>query len=416
MKSASDTSPSRFVAFDLHKHYVVVAAVNRDQAVVLKPRRLAMSELAAWAKAHRLPTDQVVLEATGNAWTVHDLLAPLVQRCVVADARQVKWIASAAVKTDRQDVLRLVKLLAAHLIPEVWVPPQPVRELRALMAHRRALVRTQTRVKNCLQSLLHRFALQPPQGEVFAEKNHPWWQDLPLSPSEHLRLHHDLRTLEHLQQQLAEVEAELARLSNLAPWKDFVPFLVQLPDFGLITAMTVLAAIGDIARFESAKKLVGYAGLGAGIHDSGETHQEKGITKSGRRDLRTVLVEAAWSAVETHPYWKREFQRLLRHKHKNQAIVAIARRLLVAVWHVLTERAADKNAVPKMVAPKLMRWSWELTPEQRGGLTTRQFVRYGLMRLRLGQDLSGFTYGGMPRGLASVEEILARFPELAEAA
>ncbi|MEW6718677.1 MAG: transposase, partial [Chloroflexota bacterium] len=145
MNSIADATPSsRFVAFDLHKHYVVVAAVNRNQEVVLKPRRLAIGELAAWARTNLRPTDQVVIEATSSAWAVHDLLAPLVTRCVVADARQVKWIANAAVKTDKLDVLRLAKLLAAGLIPAVWVPPMPVRELRALIAHRTGLVRAQT--------------------------------------------------------------------------------------------------------------------------------------------------------------------------------------------------------------------------------------------------------------------------------
>lgn len=86
----------------------------------------------------------------------------------------------------------------------------------------------------------------------------------------------------------------------------------------------------------------------------------------------------------------------------------------MVIWHVLTERAADHHADPVMVACKLMRWSWKLTEEQRGGLTSRQFVRYGLLRLRLGNDLTTFTYGGMPRRLASVEEMLARFPDLAE--
>jgi len=75
---------------------------------------------------------------------------------------------------------------------------------------------------------------------------------------------------------------------------------------------------------------------------------------------------------------------------------------------------ADHHADPVLAAGKLMRWSWPLTEEQRGGLTSRQFVRYGLLRLRLGRDLTRFTYGGMPRGLASVEEMLARFPDLAE--
>ena len=74
--------------------------------------------------------------------------------------------------------------------------------------------------------------------------------------------------------------------------------------------MSVLAAIGDITRFPSAKHLVGYSGLGASIHDSGETHRSGRITKEGRSDLRGVMVEAAWVAVEHHPHWKAQFERL----------------------------------------------------------------------------------------------------------
>jgi hypothetical protein len=180
--------------------------------------------------------------------------------------------------------------------------------------------------------------------------------------------------------------------------------------------MTVLAAIGDITRFPSAKELVGYSGLGAGIHDSGLTHQGKGITKQGRRELRKALVEAAWVAVNMHPYWKAQFAHLTRRKPKNQAVVAIARKLLIAVWHVLTERAADKNAIPAMVAFKLMVWSWKLSDQERGGLTSRQFIRYHLMRLKLGEDLPYLTTGkDTQRAIASPEEVLALKPELASA-
>jgi len=113
--------------------------------------------------------------------------------------------------------------------------------------------------------------------------------------------------------------------------------------------------------------------------ESGESRQDGHISKQGRRELRRVLIEAAWSAVNTHPYWKREFTRLCRHKPEGVVIVAIARKLLVAIWHVLTERAADCHTEPAMVTSKA-RWSWQLTPEQCGGLTSRQFVRYGLLR------------------------------------
>ena len=136
--------------------------------------------------------------------------------------------------------------------------------------------------------------------------------------------------------------------------------------------------------------------------------------------MRRVLVEAAWSAVTTHPYWKAEFERLTRRKHPNQAIVAVARRLLVAVWHVLTERAADVHAEPEMVAfpqrgpaGKLMIWSWKLSDAERGGLTSRQFIRYHLMRLKLGDALTHITTGKSTRRLiAPPEEVLALRPEL----
>jgi hypothetical protein len=236
---------------------------------------------------------------------------------------------------------------------------------------------------------------------------------LNLSSSERLRVLQDLATLDHVQQQLVELGAELHRLSTTRPWEEQVPYLVQLPGFGLLTAMTVLSAIGDITRFPTDKRLVGYAGLGAGVHDSGQTHGDHGITKQGRRDLRRVLVEAAWSAVTTHPYWKAEFERLTRRKHPNQAIVAVARKLLVAVWHVLTERAADCHAQPEMVAFKLMVWSWKLDDAERDGLTSRQFIRYHLLRLKLGDALTHITTGkNTKRLIALPEEVLALRPEL----
>ncbi len=407
---------TRYLGVDLHKHYLVIGGVNVHQDVVLAPRRVDLEVWEAWAKQHLRKTDVLVVEATGNTWVFYDSVVDLVARVEVANAGKLPWIGQTKVKTDKQDVMKLARLCAAGLIPQVWVPPQPVRELRMLFSHRRRLVKVSTLVKNRLQSLLHRQQLAAPPGEAFSQANRTWWEQLDVSATERLHIKHDLATLQQVQEQLAEVEAELNRLSTSKPWASAMPYLMQLPGLGLITALTVLAAIGDVTRFESSKQLVGYAGLGASVHDSGQTHRTGQITKTGRRDLRHVLVEAAWAAVEHHPYWKAQFMRLARRMDENKAVVAIARRLLVAIWHVLTERAADKHAEPEMVATKLMRWSWELTDEQRGGLTTRQFIRFHLMRLQLGEDLTHFHYGNMPRRVASVEELLAARPELRSAA
>ena len=94
--------------------------------------------------------------------------------------------------------------------------------------------------------------------------------------------------------------------------------------------------------------------------------------------------------------------------------MAIARKLLIVVWHVLMSRSADQRADAEQVGFKLMVWSWKLTDEQRGGLSSRQFIRAHLLRLRIGDELTHINRGGTRRPLASVEEVLELLPELRE--
>jgi transposase len=400
----------RYIAIDAHKHYVMVGGMNALQEMVLPTRRVEMENYPKWAKANLRPGDAVVIEATTNTWTLYDVTLPCVSKVVVAHPLEVKQIANARVKTDKHDVNCLARLLVADLVPEVWVPPVEVRELRTLIAHRRRLVKMRTMTHTRLHSVVHRNNLLPPEGGFFADKNRSWWESLSLSPVEKLQTSQNLAMLDRLESLIAEVDQELARLSTSSPWSEQAPYLLQLPGFGLINAMTILSAIGDITRFPTSKKLVGYAGLGGSVHDSGQSHFTGPITKQGRKELRWALVEAAWIAVEHHPFWKQEFHKLNHHMKTTKAIVAIARRLLVAIWHVMSERIADRKADPEMVAFKLMKWSWQLNDLLRGGLTTRQFVRYQLMQLKLGENLTHIKRTH-PISLASIEEILALKPE-----
>ena len=411
------------MGIDLHKHYLVIGGVNAKQEVVLPPRRIELDDWPKWAKTHLRPTDVVVVEATTNAWDFYDVTSPLVQRVSVANAAKIALIARTRTKTDNKDVMVLARLLAAGLIPEVWVPPLEVRELRPLISHRRRVVGARTSLKNRLQSVLHRHHLVLLSGDPFSAIHRAWWDTLPVSPTERLQLKHDLATVAQLDTQIAEIEDELRRLSCVAPWAAPVTYLMQLPGIALITAMTGLSAIGDIRRFPHAKELVGYSGLGASVHDSGQTHRTGHITKQGRKELRTVLVEAMWRTVECSDHWRVEFERLTRRLPPNTASVALARKLLVVIWHVLTEQAADTHANADLVAFKFMVWSWKLTNDQRGGLTTRQacpersrrVVRYQLMRLKMGDHLTHVVRGGARHLIAPAEEVLALKPELATA-
>jgi transposase len=249
--STTDTTlqVSRYVALDVHRHYLMVGAVDQRQQVVLTPRRFGFESFATWAATHLSESDAVVLEATANAWLLYDQLEPRVASVTVAHPLAVKLISAARVKTDARDTIKLARLLAANLIPSVWVPPLVVRELRALIAHRKRLVKQRTQARNRLHGVLQRHNLSPPQGKTFAAKTRSWWLALPLSASESLRVRQDLTLLEALDPLIAEVEAQLGQLSTSEQWNKQVPLLLQLPGLGMLSAMTILAAIGEISRF-----------------------------------------------------------------------------------------------------------------------------------------------------------------------
>ncbi len=397
----------RFIGLDVHKRSVTVAAVDAQQTVVLRPRRFSLATFEDWAHKHLLATDVVALEATTNAWYFVDLLQPLVATVTVAHPAKTKHITAARVKNDARDAFKLAQLLAANLLPTVWIPPADVRELRALITHRKRLVHQRTQARNRLQSVLHRHNLVPPAGKLFAPSHRAWWTALALSPSETLRVQQDLALLDYVEHLVNEVEAELARLSATAPWVTQMPFVVQLPGFGGLTAITVLAAIGDITRFPSAKKLVGYSGLGTWIADSGDTHRSGRITKEGRRELRAVVIEAAWVAVEHHPHWQAQFARLAVRIGKPKAIVAIARKLLVAVWYVLTHRQVDCHADVDAVARKLMNWATRYRLARRCGMRRGAFVRRQLDQLGIGMDLDSVLFASHRTPLPPSGHLLA---------
>ena len=137
MKAETEAIPiERYIAIDIHKHYVMIGGMNSQREWVLRTRKVRMSRFPEWVQKNLKPTDAVVIESTSNAWEIYDLIAPLVGKVVVANPLKVGQIAGAKVKTDRLDVERLLILLIADIVPEVWVPPHHVRDLRSLISHR----------------------------------------------------------------------------------------------------------------------------------------------------------------------------------------------------------------------------------------------------------------------------------------
>lgn len=407
--SPSAPTPTRFIGLDIHKLYFVATGVNALMEVVLGPVRVPNGQLHEWIAKHLTRQDAVVVEMTTNTYTFYDALLPTVQSVTVVHPPHVALIVRAQVKTDEKDALALARLHAAGLLESIWIPPQAVRDLRALIAQRYKMVRLATLAKNRLQNVLHRHHFDPPPGSQPCHPKHrAWWLALPVNGSEKLNVTCDWETVEFAEKQKKQLEDEIAKAAAADPR---TPLLVQLPGLSVIGAMTVLAAIGDIHRFPTPAHLVGYAGLGARVHASGERYQTGRITKAGRKDLRYILVEAAQHACKVHPKWKAVFAHLEPHVGRSKAIVAIARKMLIVVWHLLAEETADRYSSPEQVACAFFAFFYKVGARNMpAGARALTYTRQQLDRLRIGRELQSLRWG-RKRYKLPPSELVAETPQ-----
>jgi transposase len=385
-------SPTRFIGLDIHKAYFVAVGVDAQKQVIFGPQTVPNIQLDAWAAKHLLPSDAVVVEMTVNTYLFHDVIAPRVHSFIAVHPPNVTLVTGVKVKTDKKAALTLAQLHAVGMLEGVWIPPEAVRSLRAVIAQREKMVRLSTQAKNRLSSLLHRRHLVfSGEGSQYAPEQKEWWLALPLPALEKRIVESDLDTLEFARRQIESIEQDLKRE---AAKDDRVPLLAQMPGVNVLTALTILAAIGTIERFEDAKHLVGYAGLGTSVHDSGQVHQNGRITKAGRKDLRRAMVNAANVAVQHHPFWKKEFARLEVRLGRSKAIVAIARKLLVAVWHILTFEAVDRHADERSVAASFINLAYKMGVKNLpNGISAKTFARQQMDRLEIGAGMTAVPWG-----------------------
>jgi len=244
MKKGQDTRGyERYLALDIHREYILVGGWNEKKEWVLTPRRVSIEKFPEWAKKNIRQGDIVVLETTTNVWTIYDIVAPLASWVLVANATEVWELAGARVKTDKEDIKRLLKLLVGGIVPEVWVPPMEVRELRAFISYRGRLVKTSAMIRNRLQSLLHKHNLKLSETGLLDQV---WWEaQKDISSLEKMQIRQELSLLQEVEKLKTAVDEELQRQSIGPVWGKAALRLMQLPGVGYIVAMTVLSAIGD---------------------------------------------------------------------------------------------------------------------------------------------------------------------------
>ena len=324
----------RVIGMDIHRTFAEVVMIDGDKLIRLGRVAMSREHLAAFA-AKLTREDHIIVEATGNAQAVVEVVAPFVGRVVIANPRQVHLIAKARIKTDVIDATVLARLYASGFLPQVWVPDQKTMSLRRQVTRRNQIVRQRVRLKTMIQAILHAHLVpQCPHADITGPKGRTWLKGQTLPVDENDAIERHLREYDRLTDDLRVLERELARdaLASVETKR-----LMTIPGIDMVVAIGLLAAIGPIDRFANPERLVAFLGLNPSVHQSGNGLARHGrITKQGPCHARTMLVEAAWQAVRGPGPLRAFYERVRRRRGTHVAAVAVARKIAVIVWHLLT--------------------------------------------------------------------------------
>jgi transposase len=277
-----------------------------------------------------------VIESMNGARFVHDQLELRGWAVQIADAVKVKGFAPLACKTDKIDARVLAELSRRDLVPAIWLPTPGIRAERERARWRLHLVRHRTALKNRIHATLLAFGHPCPVSDLFGAAGRRLLESLALPEPWAGDVTAALRLIDVLDGEIDDCEAALRRAGAEHA---YVPLLMTTPGIGWVLGYTIAAEIGDIGRFPTPKKLVGYTGLCPTVDQSGGHDWRGELAKNGPKYLRWALIEAATHAAR-HPVYRDRYQRtrtrLGKQRGAKVARVDIARKLAEAIWWMLT--------------------------------------------------------------------------------
>jgi len=315
--------------------YVTDGRGTKVAAGEVETSRQALRKRLEWFVGDGLT---VAIEAGNQTAWIHEVLVELGAKVIVVNATKVKLIAESRRKTDKIDAKVLCELLRLDGLPHpVHMPGRPTRALRGLLVARRQLVTARTKICNVVRGMLRQEGIRLPAGKLTSLEA---WRRLLEDGFEQPHLAVIVKayfeSFQTLTASIRTLDRELAARERQDPRS---ARLQTMPGVGRIASLTFLAAVDDVQRFGSARKLVGYAGLAPTVRSSGERTEYGPISREGRRELRAIWVQVAHVVAkdthrETQPL-RTWFNRIAKRRGKKTALVALARKLLVIAYHLL---------------------------------------------------------------------------------
>lgn len=332
----------RFVGVDLHKKTFSVCMLDESGEIEGESKYATSASGVESFRSSLRSSDTVTFEVSTLAWAFHDAVSTRVGRVIVANPAKTRLLAGGDPKTDALDARRLARLSQDKHIAEVWVPDVVTRERRELCRFHLQLNGISNKMGNVSSSWLLGKSISGVSAGIGG-----------LSASaEGVIAQSSRRIAEAVSREKKLLDTLFARMALSDPK---AMLLMRVGGVGPYVAIVVLAAAGDISRFEHAKRFASYTGLVPRVHSSGESSYHGRITKAGRKELRHALVQAAWSAIRSDPELRRAFDRIAKARGEGKAIVAVARKLAVRLYHLLKDGTCDGMMSDEAYARKLNR-------------------------------------------------------------
>jgi transposase len=356
----------RYFGIDLAKRESQVAVLDAD-GVQIETKRFATTRENFVAMAHEMSEgDTAALEVTTNSTSIARLLkANSPARVIVSNPIKTKTIAQAKIKTDKIDARVLAELARVGYLPEVWLPDEDTEALRQFITDRTSLVRRRTECKNTIHSVLHRNMVRQDRSDLFGTTGHRWLDDIirgqsiktPVPELDRMRIGSLLNEIDRIDALVADLESVIASYVALRPHlKEQMDRLLSITGVNLVVAASLIGTIGDISRFPDKKKLAAYFGVVPSTYQSGDTSRNGRITKQGRAEARWLIIEAAEILRRSPGPMRALYTRIQRKRNHNVAVVAVARKLVELVHHLLTNKEDYVYRLPKLTMDKRSRW------------------------------------------------------------
>ncbi len=328
-----------YVGVDNHKRFSYLSVMD-DKGIVVKEGRVVNTKEAinSFLGKDYTKNTSAVLEA-GRNWTVmYDWLEEELDEVTLAHPMKVKAIAEAKIKTDKIDAKTLAHLLRCDLIPEAYVCDKEARVAKNILRQRMFLVKLSTMVKNRLHLILDRHPQvrgQIDPSDLFGKQGLEWLKVVTLPKEDRRILDGELELLQYLREKIDASDHWVAELV-----KDSMDarLLMTIPGIGKFFALLIATEIDDIGRFRDKNKFASYAGLIPSVHASADKRFYGRIIGHGNKYLRWAFIEAVWPAIRKDLSLREFYESLKAPKGANKAKVAVARRLSIIAYRILSQR------------------------------------------------------------------------------